>query len=251
MKIRTVIVDDEPPARRRILSLLGHDPSFELVGECPDGDSAIKLIVESKPALVFLDVQMPGVDGFSVLEAVAPVHLPAVIFVTAYDQYAIKAFDCDAIDYLLKPFSRARFRACLERAKSRIASGGDRIEQEKLLGLLRRTVTDRGRLVIRSKGKLVFVQTQEIEWVEAAGNYVQIHAGGRTHATRETISAFEALLPPDRFLRIHRSIIVNIDAIAEVQSCGAGEYVLVLRGGKELPVGRSYRENLDSVRSVP
>jgi two-component system, LytTR family, response regulator len=127
-------VDDEPPARRRILSLLAHDPTFELVGECPDGDSAVRLIAESKPDLAFLDVQMPGVDGFGVLEAVAPAHLPAVIFVTAYDQYAIKAFDCDAIDYLLKPFSRTRFRACLERAKSRISSGGDRTEQEKLLG---------------------------------------------------------------------------------------------------------------------
>ena len=251
MKIRTVIVDDEPPARRRILSLLTHDPSFELIGECSDGNSAIHVILASKPDLVFLDVQMPGIGGFGVLEAVSSVYLPSVVFVTAYDQYAIKAFECDAIDYLLKPFSRARFYACLERAKSRISSGTNRTEQQKLLALLRRTGADRGRLVVRSKGKILFIQTSEIEWIEAAGNYVRIHAGTRTHTTREKISIFERLLPSERFLRIHRSIIVSIDSVAEIQNCGPGEYVVLLRNGKELPLGRSYQENVANLRSCP
>jgi two-component system LytT family response regulator len=230
---------------------LTRDPSFELVGECSDGNSAIQVILESKPDLVFLDIQMPGVGGFGVLEAVSPVHLPSVIFVTAYDQYAIKAFECDAIDYLLKPFSLARFFACIGRAKTRISSGTDRTEQQKLLALLRRTGAERGRLVVRSKGKIVFVQTSEIGWIEATGNYVRIHAGTRTHTTREKISVFERLLPPERFLRIHRSIIVSIDSIAEIQSCGPGEYVVLLRNGKELPLGRSYREKVENLRSCP
>jgi two-component system LytT family response regulator len=246
MTIRTLIVDDEPLARRRIQSLLKADSSFEVLAECADGASAIEAITAQKPDLVFLDVQMPGTDGFGVLEAVASSHLPAIIFVTAYDQYAVKAFDAQAVDYLLKPFKQDRFTDSLTRAKKRILTGGDQADEERLLGLLRRIGGDRGRIIIRTEGKIVFLRNSELEWVEAAGNYVRIHAGTRVHTVRDKISDFERMLPADRFIRIHRSIIVNLDAVAELQSCGGGEYVVLLRSGKELPLGRTYRENLDN-----
>lgn len=242
-----MIVDDEPLARRRILSLLKNDSSFEVLAECADGESAIQAIVDHRPDLVFLDVQMPGTDGFRVLEAIAPKHLPAVIFVTAYDHYAVRAFETQALDYLLKPFKQGRFHDSLERAKERLLKGDHHADEEKLLGLLRRTGSDRGRIVIRSEGKIVFLRSSEVEWVEAAANYVKVHAGQRVHTVREKIGDFEQILPREKFVRIHRSIIVNLDSIAELQSCGGGEYIVLLRSGKELPLGRTYRENLDSL----
>jgi two-component system LytT family response regulator len=251
MKIRTLIVDDEALARRRILSLLKSDPNFEVVAECADGQSAIDAIAEHKPALVFLDVQMPEVDGFGVLEAVAPVHVPAIIFVTAYDQYAVKAFDAQAIDYLLKPFKQERFLAALARAKDRIQSGIRQLEPETLLALLRSVNRDRERLVVRSEGKIVFLRNTEVQWVEADANYVRIHTPQRSYHVREKIGAFEHSLPEHKFIRIHRSIIVNLDAIAEIQNYGNGEHIVILRTGKELPLGRSYRERLDSLIGSP
>jgi len=242
-----VIVDDEPLARRRILSLLKDDSHFEVLAECADGDSAVEAILNLQPDLVFLDVQMPGTDGFGVLEAIAPKHLPAVIFVTAYDQYAVKAFETQALDYLLKPFKQDRFHASLERARKRLLKGDSQGDEEKLLALLQRIGGDRGRIVIRSEGKIIFLRTSEVEWVEAAGNYVKVHAGQRAHVVRDKISDFEQTLPRDKFVRIHRSLIVNLDCIAELQSCGGGEYIVLLRNGKELPLGRTYRENLDSL----
>jgi two-component system LytT family response regulator len=251
MQIRTLIVDDEALARRRILSLLRSDPSCEVVAECADGQSAILAIAEHKPSLVFLDVQMPGVDGFGVLEAVAPVHVPAIIFVTAYDQYAVKAFDAQAIDYLLKPFKQERFLAALARAKDRIQSGTNQLSPESMLALLRAVNRDRERLVVRCEGKVVFLRTAEVEWVEADANYVRIHAGKQSYNVREKIGAFERTLPEQKFIRIHRSIIVNLDAVAEIQNCGNGEHIVVLRTGKELPLGRTYRERLDSLIGSP
>jgi two-component system LytT family response regulator len=217
-----------------------------MLTECADGNSAIRAITEHKPDLVFLDVQMPGTDGFGVLEGVAAVHLPAIIFVTAFDQYAVKAFEAHALDYLLKPFKRARFLESLVRAKSAMQKG-DLEQERKLLAMIRRVGSDRGRLVIRTDRKLVFLQNSEVEWIEAAGNYVRIHAGKRTFMVREKISDFERSLAPGKFARIHRSILVNLNAVAEMQSCGGGEHIIVLRSGKELPLGRTYRENLDSL----
>jgi two-component system, LytTR family, response regulator len=247
MTIRTVIVDDEPPARRRISSLLSRDPSLHLVGECGDGASAIEMITEERPELVFLDVQMPGTDGFSVVDSLRHSALPYVIFVTAYDQYAIKAFEIGAVDYLLKPFSRKRFETCVQRAKERILNAPADTGQQELRAFLRQSTLDRDRLVVRSKGNLVFLRTPEIEWIAAAGNYVRIHAGKQLHSIREKIGDIEQRLHPSRFLRVHRSIIVNIDAVAEVQRCGSGEYVVLLRDGRELPLGRSYRERLNEL----
>jgi two-component system, LytTR family, response regulator len=244
-------VDDEPLARRRILSFLKSDNSFEVLAECGDGTSAIRAISEHRPDLVFLDVQMPGTDGFGVLEAVAPMHLPSIIFVTAYDQYAVKAFDAHAVDYLLKPFKRERFLESAARAKKTIQKSKDKagqaVDEEKLVALLRSVTGQRGRLVIRCEGKIVFLRNSEIEWIEAASNYVRVHAGQRVFAVREAIGDFQKILSPDTFIRIHRSIIVNIDAVSEMQSCGGGEYVTILRSGKELPLGRTYRSTLDGL----
>jgi two-component system LytT family response regulator len=240
-------VDDEPPARRRISSLLSRDPNIEIIGECPDGISAIQMITKKRPQLVFLDVQMPGTDGFVVLDSLPQAALPYIVFVTAYDQYAIKAFEIGAVDYLLKPFSRKRFETCVHRAKERILNAPADTGQQELRALLRQSSFDRDRLVVRSKGNLVFLRTSEIEWIAAAGNYVRIHAGKQLHSIREKIGDIEQRLHPSRFLRVHRSIIVNIDAVAEVQRCGSGEYIVLLRNGRELPLGRSYRERLDEL----
>jgi two-component system LytT family response regulator len=249
MTIRTLIVDDEALARRRILSLLTPDSSFHVIADCADGPSAIRAISEHRPDLVFLDVQMPGTDGFGVLEAVAPLHLPAIIFVTAHDQYALKAFDAHAVDYLLKPFKRERFLESLARARQAIQTSKARDDnhEEKLVALLRRVSGHRGRLVIRSQGKIVFLRNSEVEWIEASGNYVRIHAGPPIFSVREKIGDFETSLPPDTFIRIHRSVIVNLDAVSEMQSCGGGEYVVILRHGKELPLGRTYRNSLSNL----
>jgi len=247
MNIRTIIVDDEPPARRRISSLLTRDPSVVVIGECQDGASAIEMITEKHPQLVFMDVQMSGINGFDVLGSLRPSALPYVIFVTAYDQYAIKAFEVGAVDYLLKPFSRERFESCVRRAKERILNTSTESGQEQLRAFLRQSSLDRDRLVVRNKGNLLFLRTSEIEWVTAQGNNVRIHAGKNMYTVREKIGDLEQRLHPTRFLRVHRSVIVNIDIVAEVQRCGSGEYIVLLRNGRELPLGRSYRERVNEL----
>lgn len=223
MTIRTLVVDDEPLARRRILSFLKPDSNFDVLAECADGLSAIQAITELRPDLVFLDVQMPGTDGFGVLEAIAQVHLPAIVFVTAYDQYAVKAFDAHAVDYLLKPFKRERFLESLAHVKRAMAAGKESVDNEKLTSLLRQVSGQRGRLVIRCEGKIVFLRHSEVEWIEAAANYVRVNAGQNVYPVRESIGSFEKTLASHTFLRVHRSIIVNLDAVAELQSCGGGE----------------------------
>jgi len=247
MNIRTIIVDDESPARRRISLLLSRGPSFEIVAECADGNSATSLISEKHPDLVFHDVQILGGDGFAVLESIADSALPFVIFVTAHDQYALRAFEVSAIDYLLKPFSRKRFWTCIERAKQRITERRWDEEKDQVRALLRKTSADHDRLVFRNKGNLLFLKAREIEWIQASGNYVRFHMGNRVETLRATFGDLEHRLPPEKFLRIHRSVIVNIDAVARIQCCGAGEYIVLLRNGRELPLGRSYRDRLDSV----
>jgi two-component system, LytTR family, response regulator len=252
MKIRTLIIDDEPLARRRILSLLQSDPAFEVVGECGNGKDAVEKILELKPDLVFLDVQMPKLDGFGVLEAVAPTHLPSIIFVTAFDQYAVKAFDAHAVDYLLKPFKQERFLDAMVRAKIQFQSvatsgNGAGEENQKLLSLLRHVNTDSDRLVVRCGGKVVFLRSSEIEWIEAAANYIKLYSQQRVFTVREKISSLEEALPAGKFLRIHRSVIVNLSMVQEIQPCGGGEFVVVLRSGRELPLGRTYRSKIDEL----
>ena len=254
MKIRTLIVDDEPLGRERIRTLLADDQEIEIIEECPDGRRAVAAIERSKPDLVFLDVQMPEMDGFAVLDAIASGHMPVIIFVTAYDRYAVQAFEVHALDYLLKSFDRDRFQAALVRAKEEIhrlkASVLDPkigALNERLAGLLEDLQTKQKRLtrlVVKSGGRIVFLRVEEIDWVEAADNYVRIHSGRESHLIRETLQSLESRLNPDKFLRIHRSTVVNLDRIRELQPIFHGDYLVRLSDGTELTLSRNYREKL-------
>jgi two-component system LytT family response regulator len=246
-KIGTVIVDDEPLGRERIRTLLTGDPEIEVVGESCDGKSAVASITRLKPDLLFLDVQMPEMDGFEVLQAVAGPEMPIVIFVTAHDQYAVKAFQVHALDYLLKSFDRKRFGDALHRAKAEMAKGRDRRLDERLLALLedfqqRRRIVER--LVVRSGGRITFLRVEDIDWIGAADNYVCLHAGRESHMLRETMASIEGRLDTRRFLRIHRSTIVNLDRVMELAPLFHGDFVVRLRDDTELVMSRSYREKL-------
>ena len=245
--IRTLIVYDEPPSRRRVRDLLAEDPEFVLVGECGDGVEAVALLRDRPCDLVFLDVQMPGLDGLEVARRLAEGRGPAVIFVTAFDCYALPAFEVHAVDYLLKPFDRDRFRKALAWAKAAVRR--DRGEAPAALppAALAELRADRKpleRVTIKTSGRIYFLNTSDIEWVEAAGNYLRLHVGGKTHLLRETMNNLEARLDPDRFWRIHRSTIVNVDRIRELQPLFHGDYVVVLRDGTELTLSRTYRRSL-------
>ena len=247
MKIRTLIVDDEPLGRERIRTLLGDDADIEVVGECSNGRQAVAAIERTLPDLVYLDVQMPEMDGFAVLNAIASERMPAIIFVTAYDRYAVRAFEVHALDYLLKSFDRERFQATLRRAKEQIRGSREGLWNERLTGLLEDLQAQRKRLtrlVIRSAGRIFFLRVEEIDWLEAADNYVHIHVGRESHLVRETLQSLEDRLDPSRFLRIHRSTLVNVDRIQELQPLFHGDYVVKLLDGTELSLSRSYREKL-------
>jgi len=245
--IRAILVDDEPLGRERIRTLLSDIPDFELVAECADGREALAAVERVRPDLMFLDVQMPELDGFDVLDALDPETRPFVIFVTAYDQYAIRAFDVHALDYLLKPFDRERFDQALARARASIAAGRDGLTQQRVLDLIEQLRVERGpleRLVVKSAGRIVFLRVEEIDWIEAAGNYLKIHAGAETHLHRETMNTMQQRLGADHFARIHRSTIVNLDRIRELQPAFHGEYVVILRDGTKLTLSRSHRDAL-------
>ena len=247
MKIRTLIVDDEPLGRERIRTLLGNDEEIEVVGECADGKQAVAAIERTGPDLVYLDVQMPEMDGFAVLDAIAGEQMPVIIFVTAYDRYAVKAFEVHALDYLLKSFDRERFHAALHRAKEEIGRSREGLWNERLRGLLEDLQSRQKRLtrlVIRSAGRIFFLRVEEIDWLEAADNYVRIHVGRESHLVRETLQSLEDRLDPSRFLRIHRSTLVNLDRIHELHPLFHGDYVVKLVDGTELSLSRNYREKL-------
>jgi two-component system LytT family response regulator len=245
MSIKTLIVDDERVTRRRILSLLKTDSEIEVIGECGDGPAAVRAISESKPDLVFLDVQMPEMTGFDVLQAIPREHLPATIFVTAFDHYTVKAFEAHALDYLLKPFAVERFSDAISRAKRNLNQTASP-EKGNLVEMLREMRGPRRSIMVRTGGRTVFIRLDEIEWIEAAANYVKIHAGEEQYVVREKISTFEQQLPDLKFVRIHRSLIAGIDHVRELQACGNGEFVVVLRRGKELPLGRTFRSHVDT-----
>ena len=247
MKIRTLIVDDEPLGRERIRTLLASDPEIEVIGECADGRQAITAIEQRNPDLVFLDVQMPEVDGFSVLEAICSECMPVIIFVTAYDRYAVQAFEVHALDYLLKSYDRERFSAAVQRAKEEIQRSREGVLNERLVGLLENLQTKKDRLtrlVIKSAGRIVFLRVEEIDWIEAADNYVRVHAGKESHLIRETLQSLEKRLDPGKFLRIHRSFLVNLDRIRELRPIFHGDYAVKLADGTELTLSRNYREKL-------
>ena len=246
VKIRALIVDDEPLARRRIRRMLAHHADVEIIGDSANGRDAMLLIRDQAPDLVFLDVLMPEMDGFAVLEALGAEALPLIIFVTAYDQYALRAFEVYALDYLLKPFDRQRFDKALQRAKARLANERSDINQRALALLeeLRAQTSHVERMVIKSGGRAFFLKTDEIDWIEAEGKYVRLHVGKESYLVREAISGLEAQLDPKKFLRIHRSTIVNIDRVRELQPWFHNEYRVILRDGTELMLSRSCRKKL-------
>jgi two-component system LytT family response regulator len=250
MTIRAAIVDDEPLARRRIRNLLMEAPDVEVVAECANGKDAIESLEESPPDLLFLDIQMPEIDGFDVLQAIGVGRVPVVIFVTAYDQFALRAFEAHALDYLLKPFDDERFGAAVQRARERIRQqqGGDL--DRRLQALLENVRGDHGyprRLVVPSGHRSIFVRTEHIDWIEAERNYVRVHAGARAYLLRENLTRIASALDPATFCRIHRSTIVNIDRIQSVEPLFHGEYQVVLQDGTKLTSGRSYRRSVHAI----
>jgi two-component system LytT family response regulator len=245
--LRVLIVDDEPLSRQRLRALLEAEPDIVVIGECTDGASAVAALREAGPDLVFLDVCMPELDGFGVLEAMGKERPPGVIFVTAYDKYALRAFEVHALDYLLKPFDRERFQKALERARAQITAAQTAEVSEQLRALLEESRPGRKyleRIVIRSASRVFFLRVEEIDWIEAAANYLRLHVGKEAHLLRETMNGLEARLDPEKFLRIHRSTIVNIERIQELQPWFHGDYVVLLRDGNKLTLSRSYRQKL-------
>jgi two-component system LytT family response regulator len=234
MKIRALIVDDEPLARERVRLLLGEEADVEVIGECEDGFKAVDQIQAAKPDLLFLDVQMPEMDGFEVLRQVPRALLPVVIFTTAYDQHALQAFEVNALDYLLKPFKPDRFKDAVQRARARLEKSSDDPEVKALLSQLHSAVKGGGRIFVRSSERILFLKPGEIDRVEAAGNYVILHSGKEQHILRETISAMEVRLALAGFMRISRSVIVNLACIREVQPAGSGRYSLLLKNGSRV-----------------
>lgn len=249
-RIRILIVDDEPLARERIRDMLENDPEVEILGECANARDAVAAILKQPPDLLILDVQMPGKDGFTVLEELGPQHTPLVIFVTAYDQYAVRAFEVYALDYLLKPFDQERFEKAMRRAKDQIKGGsGEGLSQKILAAIeqIKSKPTFLERLVIKNNGHLFFLKTDEVDWFEAEGNYVRLHAGKESCLLRDTISSLESQLDPKKFVRVHRSAIVNIDRIQELQPWFHGEYRIVMQDGAQLTLSRSYRDKLNEL----
>lgn len=273
MPMRVLIVDDEPIARRRISRLLKLEDDVEVINEAGNGTDAVTAIREQRPDLVFLDVQMPDMDGFGVVSSLDPDAMPAVVFVTAYNEYAVRAFDVNAVDYLLKPFDPERFRAAFNRARTNLeqkssAEAGRRIKAllEEVLGEERAQAIASGaagngtpaapvsvpraryldRLMVKHDGRVFFVKVADVDWFEASGNYVRVHVGRQSHLIRETMHGIEAQLDPNLFARIHRAVIVNLDRIRELQPWFAGDYIVILRDGRQLKLSRTYREALQA-----
>jgi two-component system, LytTR family, response regulator len=245
MRIRTLIVDDEPLGRRGLLRFLKNDPEIEVVAQCGDGESAVAAIHSRNPDLVFLDIQMPEMDGFEVVRRVGPQRMPVTIIVTAFDRYAVRAFDANAIDYLLKPVGQARFERALARAKERIAESSKEDVAERIVATLEqinRQDKYPDRLPVSENGRILFVKTKEIDWIEANGNYVRLHVGARTYEIRETLNNLERKLDSRNFLRIHRSTMVNVHLIKEIQPWFHGYHLVLLQNGQELRMSRYQNE---------
>ncbi|HET7622789.1 MAG TPA: LytTR family DNA-binding domain-containing protein [Gemmatimonadaceae bacterium] len=257
MTMRTLIVDDEPLARSRLRKLLLAEEGVEIVGECSSAEEAIEMIEGALPDIVFLDVQMPGMDGFQLLARLETPALPAIIFVTAYDDYALRAFEVHALDYLLKPYSRARFVDAFRRAREQLERESAAAADRRLLGLLAElraresggaaappAARDNERLVVKADGRMFFVRPADIDWVEASANYVRLHARGESYQLRESMKHMEERLPSGNFVRIHRSAIVNLDRVRELQPWFHGEYVVILADGTKLTASRAYASRL-------
>lgn len=247
MKTRTLIVDDELLARERLRQLLEIEPEIEIVGECSNGHEAIAAIHREKPDLVFLDIQMPEIDGFGVLEAIRADPVPVIVFVTAHDKFALRAFEVHAVDYLLKPFDRERFQTALRHALGHVKNREDDALTQRLSALLtdiKDSSKTPGRLAIKSEGRVFFIKISDIDWIEAAHNYVELHLGRESHLLRQTLEAVEARLSSNSFVRISRSVIVNAERIKELQPLFHGEYAVTLHDGTRLTLSRRYRDKL-------
>jgi two-component system LytT family response regulator len=243
--IRTIIADDELLARTKLRVLLGAERGFQVVAECTNGGEAITALRSIKPDLLFLDIQMPEADGFEVLDSLPADSRPVVIFTTAYDQYAIRAFEAHAIDYLLKPFDQERLHSAAERVRSELFKS----DRSELTGRFLEWLAHYGstrdeRLVVKTGGRILFVEVDEIDWIEASANYVRLHSGKQTYLVREGISRISERLDAERFVRVHRSIIVNARRVKELQPCNSGEYIVVLKDGHELSCSRGYSAGL-------
>lgn len=245
MSVRAIIVDDEPLARERVRTLLTGESDIEIIAECSNGVEALKATHEKKPDLLFLDVQMPRLNGFEVIEALEPAEIPVVIFTTAHDEHAIRAFEVNALDYLLKPFTEARFKTAIQRARDQLARNGRHDRSSQLAGLVNHVhaaAPGGGRILVRSPERIVFLKPDEIDHVEAAGNYVVLHVGKDRHIVRETTAAMEARLASAGFMRISRSLIVNLTRIREVQPIGPSQYSVLLKNGTRLDMTCSLSE---------
>ena len=250
MKITATIVDDEPLARERIRTLLEVEPDIEVLAECASGPEAVEALRERPTDLLFLDVQMPEMDGFQVLRELAP-PLPVVIFVTAFDEHAVKAFEAQALDYVLKPFKVARFKSAVARAREQCARRQPEEATRRLLAMLEQQGARTEyltRVVVRDRNKVRFVKTADIDWIEASGNYVVVHAGKENHVVRETLATFEAQLSPREFVRVSRSAIVNLDRVQHFEPTFNNEHVIVLSSGARLPMTRGLRELQDKLK---
>ena len=258
--LRVVVVDDEPLARSGMCGLLARDPELSVVAQCADGAEAVAAIAGLKPDLVLLDVQMPEMDGFEVLREVGPARMPVVVFVTAFDRFALRAFDVAAVDYLLKPFDDERFDLAIARAKHAVRNAEAGELGRRLMRLVERQgapvaeappaaepARHASRLVVKSAGRTVFVRVDEVDWIEADDYYAKLHVGEKTHLLRETMGSLEARLEPTRFFRLHRSAIVNLDRVREVQFLFGGEHVVILHDGTKLKLSRNRLEKLEAM----
>src|SRR5215211_2447914 len=245
-KMRALIVDDEALARRRLRQFVGEVPDIEVVGECEDGRGAVGLIRSAAPDLLFLDVQMPLLDGFGVIREVGAGSVPAVVFVTAFDQFALRAFEAHALDYLLKPFGRERFMQAVGRARRQIGDANVSARLDSLIGELSERPRYSTRLAVKARGRTLILLTDEIDWVGAADNYLELHAGANSYVVRETMSQLQSKLDPQQFVRIHRSTLVNVSRIRELHPLFAGDQVVVLHDGTKLQVSRTHRQRLMS-----
>lgn len=255
-ELSVVIVDDEPAARRGVRLLLERVPGLVVVGEAGGVAEAVGLIRRERPSIVFLDVQMPDADGFEVLRRIGPEEVPAVVFVTAYDEYALRAFEVHAVDYLLKPYDDARFLAAVERARSAVRARDAEALDARVGRLLDYLDTHGGsaagetvfsdRILVKSSGEVFFLKPEEIDWIEAEGDYMKFHVGGKVHLMRETMARLEARLDPRRFIRIHRSTIVNADRVRKLSPSFVGEYTVVLADGTKLKLSRGYQERIQA-----
>ena len=247
--VRTLIVDDEPLARRRLRTMLSGDSDIDIVGEAASGTAAVATIVEKRPDLVLLDIQMPGKNGFDVLRDIAAEHQPVVVFITAHDEHAIRAFDVQAVDYVLKPVVEERLRAAVRRAIPRVREQrrGDITETlTRVLDQVQRSTGD-ARIAVKSDRGVTLLPATDIHWVEADGDLVKLHTGRGTHVLRTTMADIEGRLAPRQFARVHRSVIVNIDCIQEIQPMFKGDYVIVLKSGAKLRSSRAHRADVQAL----